>query len=56
MTSKGILIIEDIQDYEWIDKLKNTTPDSLKQYIEIYDLRENKGRYDDILFVINKNK
>ena len=27
----------------------------LKKYIQSYDLRANKGRYDDIVFVINKN-
>ena len=51
----GILIIEDIQEFDWIDKLKEIVPEELKKYIEIYDLRKNKDRYDDILFVINKN-
>lgn len=52
----GIMICEDIQDWNWIDILKECVPDNLKQYIETYDLRKNKGRYDDIVFVINKNK
>lgn len=52
----GILIIEDVQNINDIDTFKNITPEHLKPYIEVYDLRENKGRYDDILFVINKNK
>jgi hypothetical protein len=52
----GIMIIEDIQRIEDIEILTNETPEEYKQYIEVYDLRANKGRYDDILFVINKNK
>lgn len=52
----GILIVEDIQDISWVDELRNHVPEHLKEFIEIYDLREKKNRYDDILFVINKNK
>ena len=51
----GILIIEDVQAIEWIDELKSVVPENLKKYIQSYDLRANKGRYDDIVFVINKN-
>jgi len=52
----GILIIEDIQRIEDIQILINETPEEYKKFIEVYDLRENKNRYDDILFVINKTK
>jgi hypothetical protein len=52
----GILVVEDVQSIEWIEDLKKVVPESLKQYICVYDLRENKKRYDDILFVINKSK
>ena len=55
MTDDGILIIEDVQSIEWIELLKNEVPEHLKQYIQIYDLRSIKNRYDDIVFVINKN-
>jgi hypothetical protein len=48
------LIIEDIPFLDWIETLKNATPDNLKEYIKVYDLREIKGRYDDIVFTINK--
>jgi len=54
LSDNGILIIEDVQDIKWIDELKNITPENLKQYIKIYDLRKNKGRYDDIVFTIDK--
>ena len=54
MSSNGIMIIEDVQDWRWIHQLIMTTPTEYRDYIKIYDLRLNKDRYDDILFVINK--
>jgi cyclopropane fatty-acyl-phospholipid synthase-like methyltransferase len=54
MTDDGILIIEDIQSFDWIEVLKNEVPEHLKKYIKIYDLRQNKDRYDDIVFSIDK--
>ena len=54
MSDDGILIIEDVQDWGWIDILKQITPEHLKQYIKVYDLRPIKNRYDDIIFVIDK--
>ena len=47
------MVIEDIQNIEDIEILSYATPEEYKKYIEVYDLRGNKGRYDDILFVIN---
>jgi len=55
MTDDGILIIEDVQDWSWIEILINETPEHLKGFIKAYDLRSNKNRYDDIVFTINKN-
>jgi hypothetical protein len=55
MTDNGILMIEDVQDWSWIDILKNEVPEHLKKYVKAYDLRENKGRYDDIVFTIDKS-
>lgn len=55
LTENGILVIEDVQDILWIEKFKQITPNHLKKYIHIYDLRDVKNRYDDIVFVINKN-
>ena len=52
----GILIIEDIQDWSWTEVLVSFVPEELKQYVELYDLRRIKNRYDDIVLVINKNK
>lgn len=55
MTEDGILIIEDVQDWSWINILMNETPEHLKQYVKVYDLRSNKHRYDDIVFTIDKS-
>jgi hypothetical protein len=54
LSENGILIIEDIQDINHLEILKNKTPDYLKQYIKTYDLRQNKNRYDDIVFTIDR--
>lgn len=56
MKDDGILVVEDVQDYAWIKTLEAATPEELKPYIEIYDIRNVKGRYDDLLFVVNKTK
>ena len=55
MTDDGILIIEDVQSWDWIDILKSQVPEHLKMYIKTYDLRSNKNRYDDIVFTIDKS-
>jgi cephalosporin hydroxylase len=55
MTDDGILIIEDVQSWSWIDLLKDEVPENLKQFIKVYDLTLNKNRYDDIVFTIDKS-
>jgi len=55
LTDDGILIIEDIQDFNWIYILKDEVPDHLKQYINVYDLRHIKNTADDIVFTIDKS-
>ena len=54
MTNDGMLIIEDVQSWDWIVTLKNAVPENLKEFVKIYDLRHIKGRYDDIVFTIDK--
>jgi len=54
LSENGILVIEDVQDYNWLDILISKTPECFKKYIKTYDLRKNKGRYDDIVFTIDK--
>ena len=55
MTDDGILMIEDVQSWDWLDALKNAVPENLKPFIKIYDLRPNKNQYDDIVFTIDKS-
>ena len=54
MTDDGILIVEDVQSWDWLEILKNEVPEHLKKFIKIYDLRFVKNRYDDIVFTIDK--
>jgi len=54
MTDDGILIIEDVQSWDWINVLIDIVPEELNKFIKIYDLRPNKNRYDDIVFTIDK--
>ena len=55
MTDDGILIIEDVQSIDWLPELEKVVPKHLKNYIKTYDLRNNKGQCDDIVFTINKS-
>ena len=54
MTDDGILIIEDVQHVQWANELVMEVPKELRKFIKIYDLRQNKNRYDDIVFTIDK--
>lgn len=54
MTNDGVLIIEDIKSLDWCKELKKEVPENLQKFIKIYDLRNNKNRYDDIIFTIDK--
>ena len=56
LADDGILIIEDVKRISWTKEFISLIPENYQKYIEIYDLRKNKNRYDDILFVLNKYK
>jgi hypothetical protein len=49
----GIMVIEDIQEVEWMDILKAATPIGWRPHIRMVDRRGIKGRYDDMMFVID---
>ena len=51
----GILIIEDVGDINYLEILKENTPEYLKPFIKTFDLRKNKNRFDDIVFCIDKS-
>jgi len=49
----GLLILEDIAEAAWATTLRESLD---PQYTaEVYDLREQKGRYDDILMIIRQH-
>lgn len=50
----GKLIIEDIQSIDWINHLENSLDKSIVSSYRTFDLRNNKGRYDDIIFEVTK--
>jgi cephalosporin hydroxylase len=52
LTDKGIFVIEDIPDPAWVWELRQAVP--LDYEVEVYDWRLNKGRHDDILFVVRR--
>ena len=55
LTEKGILIIEDVQDISWLNEMINHVPQELAGCVKTFDLRSNKNRWDDIVFVIDKS-
>lgn len=48
----GVCVIEDIQEYEWFDKLISKIPTGYSY--EIVDLRHIINRYDDMVLIIKK--
>lgn len=50
----GKLIIEDVQDIEWIKVLEDAIDKELSVEWKTFDMRDNKGRYDDIIFEVKR--
>jgi hypothetical protein len=50
----GKLIIEDIQSIEWVSSLQDSLDKSIVSDYKVFDLRNNKNRYDDIIFEVTK--
>lgn len=46
----GVMVIEDVQNIEFCKPITHNLPDGLSY--EVIDLRENKGRFDDILIAV----
>lgn len=46
LAKDGIMVLEDIQEMHWTKSLEELLPD---YKATVYDLRNNKGRYDDIV-------
>jgi len=50
----GTLIIEDIQDIDSIAPMMSSINSADYKTLDFYDLRSNKGRYDDLIIVLTK--
>ena len=48
----GIAVIEDIQDYGWLDSLLPLVQEDFSS--EVVDIRSVKGRYDDLMLVLKR--
>ena len=48
----GMAVIEDVQSTDWFVSLAMHVPDGF--VIEAIDLRDTKGRYDDLVFAVTK--
>lgn len=56
LSSNGILVIEDVQSISWVDEIIKYFPEEYKNYVYVEDRRNIKGRYDDILIILDKRK
>jgi hypothetical protein len=55
LNNDGVIIIEDIQKYEYIEILEEKYKKlGGSKEVEFYDMRTIKGRYDDIVIVFRK--
>jgi len=48
----GIAVVEDVQDVSWFNALAAALPDGAT--FETIDLRDKKGRYDDLMFIARR--
>lgn len=56
LNSGGVFVIEDVQSMDWIPILHKTF-DKVKietDEFDVVDLRQTKGRYDDLMFVVRR--
>lgn len=56
LNENGIIVIEDVQEISWVDILIEHVHKDLIDNIYVYDLRDIKNRFDDILFIVDKRK
>ncbi len=50
----GVMVIEDIQNFDLVNKILSATDLDSKNRVKIFDRRNIKKRFDDIMIVINK--
>ena len=49
----GVLVIEDIQDAAWVELIKDAFPPEFRDRARVVDRRHVKGRYDDLVIVLD---
>jgi cephalosporin hydroxylase len=54
LSDTGILIIEDVQSIDWVPHIIKAFPQEYQKYVTCEDRRNIKGRYDDILVILDK--
>ena len=54
LNSGGVLVIEDIENFSYVEILKRCVPASSEFEIEVIDLRRIKNQSDDVLFIIKR--
>lgn len=53
LADDGILVIEDVQHIDWVDQIRLAFPEDVRDKVQVVDRREVKGRYDDILVILD---
>jgi predicted O-methyltransferase YrrM len=48
----GVLVIEDVETIDWVDAIRQAFPADVRDRVQVLDRRHVKGRYDDILMVL----
>jgi SAM-dependent methyltransferase len=51
----GILIVEDVQSPSWVPSILAAFPEEDRMHARAIDLRHVKGRYDDLLVVLDRD-
>ncbi len=54
LSDKGVLLVEDVPSLDAARALVERTPEHLRSYTRVYDLRNKKGRFDDIVFAVDR--
>lgn len=53
LTNDGILIMEDVQNISWVEPIRAAFPAHVREQVKVVDRRNIKGRYDDILMILD---
>lgn len=49
----GMLVIEDVQSMDWVEPILAAFPEHMRKMVSVVDRRGVKGRYDDVLIVLD---